>query len=712
MRRAVLMGAAVAALMALTALAPVAGVSAQTDVEKVLVIAVSSDIEAMDPAKTSSMVGPPSMIYETLITRDLNGDYADGLAEWWFMNRSDPDQPRFEIRLKEGVVFHDGLPFTTDAVRRVINYYAQGDSWVQYMFWSVYGCENKTGWPDAGIWCKDDYNMALNLTWADVGMEFALSNLYGSMPSPDALEEDGLALYGTPEGQVVGTGPFMLDEWVPGDHVTLVKNPDYTWGFSWYENKGPANIDTVIYRIMPAQNEMFAGFESGAIDVLQQLAPTKIEEYSDYPGVSLVTGPGQGVYHVVFNCMKDPWTSASLRRAAGYSIDRSEVLSTIWRGVGQEGVNYLPPILPESTAVPSDSNYSFDLDMAMGLFADAGYEDTDYDGWLEGPSGELSLELWTVNKGEDFAMGEMVQSQLEDVGIHVTVTMYSETQLATLAASGEHEAILSNYAWPRAEILDWLLGSWAMGGSNIAWYTDPMFDNYVTNWSYAQSLDEYLENATAGHIRLLTEGPWAPILYWDQIFAIHTNVTGWDVNPFGQEHVFNIVDVDLLTEEPTPEPPALSITSPEEGAVVSEPTVVVTGVTDPGAAVVVNGLLVAVDATGAFELTVALVGGVNEISATATDDMGETTMSVNVTYDSPVPELTEQIGDLENQTSQLQEELQDALDSLEDAESRLDDSNGTIQNLEATQMILIAALASAVVVMAVLGYLVLRARKT
>ncbi|MDQ1371285.1 MAG: peptide/nickel transport system substrate-binding protein, partial [Candidatus Thermoplasmatota archaeon] len=191
--------------MALVASGQIEGVCTGATEEKVLVIAMSSDVQAMDPAKTSAMYGPASMIYETLITRDLNGDYADGLAEWWDLNRDDPDHPTFELRLKEGVVFHDGLQFDTQAVKRVIDYLAQNDSWVQYQFWSIYGSQNKTGWPDAGIWCKDDYNMVLNLTWADVSLQFALSNLYSSMMSPDALEEDGLAIYGTPSGQAVGT---------------------------------------------------------------------------------------------------------------------------------------------------------------------------------------------------------------------------------------------------------------------------------------------------------------------------------------------------------------------------------------------------------------------------------------------------------------------------------------------------------------------------
>jgi hypothetical protein len=101
------------------------------------------------------------------------------------------------------------------------------------------------------------------------------------------------------------------------------------------------------------------------------------------------------------------------------------------------------------------------------------------------------------------------------------------------------------YSWPRAEILDWHFGTWAAGGSNTGWYADAVFDGYVTNWTYATTEQQFSDNATAGHIRLLTQAPWAPILFWHQIFAVHNYVKNWAVNPLGQEQVINIVDVDI-----------------------------------------------------------------------------------------------------------------------------------------------------------------------
>jgi ABC-type transport system substrate-binding protein len=521
--------------------------------EKVLVIAMSSDVETMDPAKTSAMYGPPGMIYETLIARDKTGAYVPGLAEAWELkNMSGTGYPFaavLNLTLKQGVTFHDGLPFNSDAVKRIINYYAQDDSWVQYEFWSVYGCQNKTGWPDAGMWAVDDYHLTLNLTWTDVALVFNISHLYGCMMGPDALEEDGLDHYGTPGYSVVGTGPYMLDEWVQGDHVTLVKNPNYTWGASWYTNKGPAKIDKIIYRIITDPTARFAGFDSGDIDILQQVPPSKVATYQNTENVTVITGPGQGTYHVEFNCNRTPWNNVSLRNGFAFAVNRTQILHNVWNDIGEEGVNYLSPIEPESTKVPAQYNFSYDPVKAAAYFAAAGYENRDADDWLENATDdELTLHLWTTSKGEDVQMSVLLKSQFEDAGIHVELTQYAESQLRSKAANSEQEAILFWYSWPRAEILDWHFGTWAAeGGSNTGQYMDAVFDGYVTNWTYAETEKDFSDNATAGHIRLLTQAPWAPIIFWHQIFAIHDYVTGWYVHPLGQEQVIDIVDVDIVT---------------------------------------------------------------------------------------------------------------------------------------------------------------------
>ncbi len=105
------------------------------------------------------------------------------------------------------------------------------------------------------------------------------------------------------------------------------------------------------------------------------------------------------------------------------------------------------------------------------------------------------------------------------------------------------------------------------------------------------------------------------------------------------------------------EGPPLSISQPVNGEVFTSPTAVVMGTTDPNASLVVNGLIVAVELDGSFEINVALVPGINEIWARATNESGTTGASVMVEYIEIVPDLNQQIADLMNQISLLSDQM-------------------------------------------------------
>ena len=103
--------------------------------------------------------------------------------------------------------------------------------------------------------------------------------------------------------------------------------------------------------------------------------------------------------------------------------------------------------------------------------------------------------------------------------------------------------------------------------------------------------------------------------------------------------------------------PPLSISQPMNGEVFLSPTAVVMGTTDPNASLVVSGLIVAVEPDGSFEVNVALVPGMNEIWARATNESGTTSVSVMVEYIDIVPDLNQQIVELMNQIALLGEQL-------------------------------------------------------
>jgi hypothetical protein len=126
-------------------------------------------------------------------------------------------------------------------------------------------------------------------------------------------------------------------------------------------------------------------------------------------------------------------------------------------------------------------------------------------------------------------------------------------------------------------------------------------------------------------------------------------------------------------------PPGVSISSPIEGATVEQPTVSVSGMTEPGATLVVNGVVVAVNEDGTFSVEISLVEGETQIVATATDPAGNSASdSVTVTFDSPLDDLAQDLQDALADLEELSSELNETRESLtgdeglEDANSRID----------------------------------------
>ncbi len=129
--------------------------------------------------------------------------------------------------------------------------------------------------------------------------------------------------------------------------------------------------------------------------------------------------------------------------------------------------------------------------------------------------------------------------------------------------------------------------------------------------------------------------------------------------------------------------PPVSIESPSDGVTLEVPTVEVSGTTEPGAALDINGAVVSVGGDGSFSCVVALLEGENTITATATDLSGNSaTDSVTVTYVNPVYALEEQLADALEEMALLQAQLDDALADYAAVQALLDEAEGEVADLQ------------------------------
>ena len=211
----------------------------------------------------------------------------------------------YTFQLKQGVTFHDGTPFNADAVKftydrvvegRDLTAAGQGSRRRRRSSSPGQSFNQIDAYDHAEI--VDDYTIKLVLSRPFAPFLTGLNGYLGIV-SPTAVEKMGLAEFGRAP---VGTGPFKFQEWVDKDHVTLVKNPDYNWGSSFFKNQGAAYLDEMVYKIIPDGAVRTGTLVSGESQYIDEIDPLQLADLQENSDVTIVQQgqPGSG-YILLFN---------------------------------------------------------------------------------------------------------------------------------------------------------------------------------------------------------------------------------------------------------------------------------------------------------------------------------------------------------------------------------------------------------------------------
>ena len=261
------------------------------------------------------------MIYEGLVTVDDKLQYRPGLADSWEVSQ---DGLTWTFHLKKGVKFHDGSPFNAGVVKWWLDGMKKGLN--AYMFESM---------KEAKV--VDDYTVQIIFPAPFPNLLYNLSNSFSGIMSQVAHEKYGKD-YGTK--YAVGTGPFMLKEWVPNDHLLLVKNPDYNWAPEWTGHKGPANVDEILWRIIPEDATRLVELQSGNVQLSVDPPPAReLAQFQNNPDYEVVTVPSMSIQFVGMNLNEPLLKDLRTRQAIGYAIDRNLINETCLPGHGRSHRN-------------------------------------------------------------------------------------------------------------------------------------------------------------------------------------------------------------------------------------------------------------------------------------------------------------------------------------------------------------------------------------
>jgi peptide/nickel transport system substrate-binding protein len=504
--------------------------------EKVLVVAVANQYgETFDVFNTSTTMDPHAMIYEALVTVDGNYEFQPGLAESWEVSE---DGLTWTFNLRQGVTFHDGSEFNAEVVKWWLEGMQEGVN--SYMFESMESAE-----------VVDEHTIQLNFPAPFPNLLYNLSaSGFSGIMSKEAYEELGDD-YGT---QPVGTGPFMLEEWVQNDHLTLVKNPDYDWAPEWTGHTGPANVDKIIYRIIPEDATRSIELQSGNVHMLLDApAPRELPQYQDNPDYLYEEFPSFYIQFIGMRVDHPVLSDIRTRRAIGHAIDREAIVENVFQGLGRPSKTYLPAELGGDKGV-SEFAPGYDLEEAKRLLAEVGWVPGD-DGILvaedvEGvePGTPFEVSYWTYQEDEFKRLAEVTQNMLTEVGIAVNTQLMDNPTYIDALKGEDTELILRQYGWDNNDILEWFHHSKYLPYPNYLGVEDPEFDAMLDEANFNTATWEARDEKYVDIHKYLIEEwyPWAPIRQPSEVIVGRSSVKNLELVPLrGTSSAMVWLQIDL-----------------------------------------------------------------------------------------------------------------------------------------------------------------------
>jgi len=452
-----------------------------------------------------------------LVSRDGNLDYRDGIAQSWEVSA---DGLTWTFTLKPGVMFHDGTPCDAEAI--AWNIETMRDSGASSYLYSAV--------EDAVA--VDPVTLKLVLKNPFPNLLYNVSNSFSGINSPTAVEK-----YGEDYGvtTVVGAGPYIFKEWVKGDHITLERNPDYTWGPSWMSNQGPAYFQTVIYRFVPEAVTKTMLLQAGEVDIVSEVDPTAISALKVDQNVTVGITPGKRLIYMGMNVTKPPFDDVRVRQAMNYIVDRESITKNVFHSAGLPAYNYLTPNVQPQVESP----YTYDTEKASALLAEAGWT-KNADGILEKNGQQFAIILWTESITDRVQMATVLQSEMAEVGIKATIQQFDSGSYGDMFKTGEQQAFIRLYGWDNMDIIEWFFNSARIArGVNKTRTNNSLLDFLFVKAEAMPTLEKRTLVYRLIHEYMLDQSAWVPIFYPAQVRASRSDLRGYTAT---LDHVY-LVDV-------------------------------------------------------------------------------------------------------------------------------------------------------------------------
>ncbi len=386
----------------------------------IFVYAHTTGFPDLDPAKSYSNDSViVSNCYETLTFYNAPGSdqiLSPVLATSWETNEAATE---WTFKLREGVTFHDGEPFNAEAVKYSVEKTKELGVGAAYIWDSVEEIE-----------IVDDYTIKFKLSYP-TPLDLAASSGYAAwIYSPKAYEEHGSDWFN--EGNCAGTGPYTIENYERGSRLVMTRNEDY-WG-GWQAGQ----FDKAVFEIVEDPVVRQQMIEAGTASFTYEVPPDNLPALDARDDVVVYTNPSYQNLLGLLNTQKPPLDNKLVRQALAYSFPYDQFIQGVMQGRATQAYGPVPAgMWGHSKEL---FQYSYDLDKAKELLAEAGYAEGGFDLLFTYATGDL----------DEQQVGELWKAELAKLGINLEVKGMNWEAQWDLGKSDPQNAqdIFVMYWWP------------------------------------------------------------------------------------------------------------------------------------------------------------------------------------------------------------------------------------------------------------------------
>jgi peptide/nickel transport system substrate-binding protein len=309
-----------------------------------MTIAAAGDIDTGDPHISQLLIYNNVVrlnVFNSLVRYGPTMDYQPDLAEKW----ETPDDKTYIFHMRKGVKYHNG---------QIVE--------AKHVEFSLKRIGDKKTVFSSRVANVDTYDVVdaatIKITLKQPQADFIDGLTWLSIAAPEAEA--------TLDKKPIGSGPFKFTEWVPNDHITLQRNPDY-----WEPNI--PRVEKLTFKIIPEAQVAVTNLQAGTLDGMLDIPTAQAVFFKGSKEVKAIIQPTSSIH--IFELMgknSDPIrTEPKVRQALAYCLDKKAIQKTVFSGEGRPKWSWIPQ---DSWAYKNEDGYPFDTDKAKALLKEAGLE--------------------------------------------------------------------------------------------------------------------------------------------------------------------------------------------------------------------------------------------------------------------------------------------------------------------------------------------------